>query len=127
MIGPQAAMAVPYPIPTPEEQHVLRPLQDNLAYHSADVEFFVLSLKLYEILHNILYTFYSVDSIYKQLPNVETYVESAGQFHAQILEVDGRLASWQQSIPTHLKLSNRPRSGSMHSKLHRQACILHQR
>lgn len=127
MIGPRAAVAVPYPAPTLEEQHNTQLSFDGSAHGGADVEFFAFSLKLYEILHDILYSFYSVNSLYKQLPSLEASVESIGKLHAQILAVDSRLGSWQQSLPRYLNLSDQSLTDSAHSVLHRQAFILHQR
>ena len=127
MIGPRAAAAVPYPEPALEEQHDLQLPLNSSARGGADVEFFVFSLKLYEILHDILYSFYSVNSLYTQLPSLEKNLESIGKLHARILEVDSRLASWQQSLPRYLKLSEQTLADSDHPILHRQACILHQR
>lgn len=127
MIGPRAAVAVPLPQPMHDEQPFARVTQQIAVQPSSDVEFFVLSLQLFEILHDILYHLYSVNNIHSQLSDQKKCTASLGQDQNSVFELECRLASWQRSIPDHLKMSSRPHTEPIYPILHRQACILHQR
>ena len=130
MIGPKASLAVPLPLPIDEEylapdasqpQPVKRP-------RTFSVEFYVLSLKLYDIMHDVIFSFYSVNGQVCQ-PADGKDLTFLDQGQNSVFEIERRLSSWVDSIPDHFRLTSvdTPRAGTLEATLHRQAVILHQR
>lgn len=129
MIGPQAARAVPFPL-TEDELYLssgsLQP-PPGRPKQSAEVGFFVQSLKLFEILHDVMFKFYSINCRQRKLVDVNKYFGSSDNNQSSIFEVERRILKWQQNIPDHLKVGAKPQGDASASVLHRQAVILHQR
>lgn len=94
-------------------------------------DFFVYSLTLYNILHDILVNFYSpeaqraesLDDVYRHY--FETSARPPGEF--TVLEIDRRLSKWETDIPSYLKISRYPDVDGPVGVLSRQAVILRQR
>ncbi|KAJ9615172.1 hypothetical protein H2200_001246 [Cladophialophora chaetospira] len=130
MVGPKAALAVPLPLPIDEEYLTPENSQSRSpqAPRTYSVEFYVLSLKLYDVMHDILFSFYSVNGQACQ-PGEAKDLTFLDQGQNSVFEIERRLSRWADSIPTHLRLnlSNKPNSGTAEATLHRQAVVLHQR
>ncbi|KAK5032535.1 hypothetical protein LTS07_003943 [Exophiala sideris] len=130
MIGPKAAVTVPVPSLVDEDEVALlrsSPFLGGKTKETYSVEFFVLSLKLYEILHDVIFNFYSVNCQQIQPLDSDRYFGSLDESHSSIFEIERRLSNWEQSIPNHLRMANNPDSGSVEAVMYRQAVILHQR
>ncbi|KIX07448.1 uncharacterized protein Z518_02101 [Rhinocladiella mackenziei CBS 650.93] len=130
MIGPRAALAVPLPLPVDEEYLVPGsfhtppvPVQPN----DAAVEFYVLSLKLYEILHDVIFNFYSVNFGHGKPVESDKYFGSLSESQSSVFEIEHRIVRWEQSIPDHLRVGRKPQSHDANATRYRQAVILHQR
>lgn len=128
MIGPKAGLTVPYPLPIDEEYLTPGALQEQppRTPKTFAVEFYVLSLKLYEIMHETIFNFYSVNV---QPQQGDKYFGALDQGQRSVFEIDRRLARWASSIPDHLRVTTRikPQVDTPEATLYRQAVILHQR
>lgn len=127
MIGPKAAVAVPLPLVLNEEQDISHDVPQASTSRSTDDEFFVLSLRLYDILHDVIYAFYSVNSTKSQTSDSEKHIASLGQGYSSVFEIECKLVTWEHSIPDHLKYLARPHVEPVRITSCRQSCILHQR
>ncbi len=130
MIGPKAALAVPLPLPIDEEylSPDSRRGQPAKVPRTFSVEFYVLSLKLYDIMHDILFSFYSVNGQACQ-PADSKDLTFMDQGENSVFEIERRLSKWADSIPDHFRLhaGDTPRAGTAEATIRRQAVILHQR
>ncbi|KAH8699027.1 fungal-specific transcription factor domain-containing protein [Talaromyces proteolyticus] len=132
-IGPRMAAAVPLPVSMNEEQ-LLPGAARQGGSHEDDphvIEFFIHSLRLYEILQDILYNLNSPDVQQAQSIDdlYETYFGNSfsDQRQLSILGFERKLTRWEESIPEHLKIG-KPRSyDGQEAIFHRQAVVLHQR
>lgn len=128
MVGPKAALTVPLPLPIDEEYLLPEALQGQpvRTQETFAVEFYVLSLKLYEIMHETMFNFYSVDV---QPQEDDKYFGALDQGQRSVFEIDRRLTRWANSIPHRLRVTtgNKPQSNTAEATLYRQAVILHQR
>ncbi|OQV11353.1 Fungal specific transcription factor domain-containing protein [Cladophialophora immunda] len=128
MIGAKAALKVPLPLPVDEEHlGVGRPR----GRQTFVVEFYVLSLKLYEILHDVIYSY--------NFEDVRTYCTTErdksciypdrGQHSTFEVEIDRRLSRWKASIPDHLLAGSKDKRGitAPEAVIYRQAVVLQQR
>ena len=131
MIGPAAAGAVPLPLPLDEEYLVPESLQGQSVrpQQTFAVEFYVFSLKLYEILHDIIFNFYSINFQPCQPMNGDKYFGSLDQGQHLVFGIEGRLSRWKKSVPERLRVAtgSNPQSDGTGATLHRQAVILQQR
>ena len=125
-IGPKAALAVPLPLPIDEEYLVHETLQGQ-PVQTQVVEFYVLSLKLYEIMHDIIFTFYSVNT--QPCQPGDEYFGSLEQGQNSVLQIERRLSRWANGVPSRLRVTtgSKPQVGTMEATFYRQAVILHQR
>ena len=130
MIGPKAAQAVPLPLPIDEEYLATEIVQrqPGQTQKTFSVEFYVLSLTLYDIMHDILFNFYSVNGQSSQ-PADNKYFGFLDQEENSIFEIDRRLATWSDSLPDHFRITTleKPTAGTLEATLRRQGVILHQR
>lgn len=131
MIGPRAAVTVPFPLCTNEEHLIPETLQGQPGYvdESSALEFFVSSLKLYDIMHDVMFNFYSVNFQQNKCLDGEKYFGSLIEGHASVFEIERRLTEWAHSVPDRLKIAcaSKPHNGVAKATLQRQAVILHQR
>ena len=131
MVGPKAANVVPLPLPVDEDFLVPEPLQDPPApaQQTFAVEFFVLSLKLYDILHDVLYNFYSVNYQPRQSENGDNFFASLDEGQHFVLESEYRLSRWKKSVPERFRVAadNKSVHGCAEATLYRQAVVLQQR
>ncbi|OQV05675.1 Fungal specific transcription factor domain-containing protein [Cladophialophora immunda] len=129
MIGPKAAVTVPLPLAIEEEDLMRSPPQEQAAgsQRSSAVEFYVHSLKLYTILHDVLFNFYSVNFKQTRPLDADKYFGSLSEGQSSVFEIEHRLFGWENSIPDHLKMDPRPQVEVRGAQLYRQAVILHQR
>lgn len=131
-IGSRTANAVPPPLALDEEL-----LLPGAAGHITTeencpsvLEFYIFSLRLYKILHDILYSFnspdlrraQSIDEIYDNY-----FGHSTDQSQFSILDLDRRLALWEKSLPDHLRVGRSSSHDDLEATFYRQAIILHQR
>ena len=125
-IGPKAALAVPLPLPIDEEYLVPETLQEQ-PVQAQVVEFYILSLKLYEIMHDIIFNFYSVNS--QPCPPGDEYFGSLEQGQNSVFKIERRLSRWANSVPNRLRVNtgSKPQVSSVEATFYRQAVILHQR
>jgi hypothetical protein len=131
MIGPQTGIAVPLPLsgenhrsPEVPNQHIVD------SQRPSTVSFFVSSLMLYEILHDVLFNYYFRDvqqGQYKEELHNEYFGIAASRAHPSIFDLERRLLMWKSSVPIHLRLSSYINSDDRDVVLYRQAVILHQR
>lgn len=135
MIGPRSADAVPLPLAIDEEHLLAGPTRPHAvqAQRPAILDFYIWSLKLYDILHDVLYNFYTTD-VSQSLPThglFDSYfgLSSSSEGRPSLLEFERKLSRWESSIPEHLKIENskQPLEGGVEAVFHRQAVILHQR
>lgn len=129
MIGPKAAHTVPLPLPVDEVYLVPEDPQGQpvLTQQTFAVEFYVLSLKLYEIMHDILFNFYSVNS--QPFQPLDGDFGPLEQGQNSVFEIEHRLSKWVNSVPDRLRVTtgNKPQIDTVEGTLYRQAVILHQR
>ena len=133
MIGPRATLTVPLPLALDEEHLLLGPARQHSvqAQRPSVIDFYIFSLTLYEILHDILFSYYTVD-IEQSRPVGGRYdryfgYSSSTNGHPSVFELERRLSRWEDSIPDHLKIGNHPRYDDTDAVLYRQAVVLHQR
>ena len=126
MIGPMTAIAVPLPLAADEEPYLSRYTQrypEQTSHASVD-EFYISALKLYEILHDVLFNLYRTDD--RTQPIDDVYDRCFGSSSASIFEIDRRLSRWEESIPDRLKARSQAREDAGESAFHRQAVVLRQ-
>lgn len=79
-----------------------------------DASFFVQSVELYEITHDL------TEKLYHGMPRLAKQTPSSSPNElATVVQIDGRLTAWQINIPDHLSIKNPLPS--------REAVILHMR
>ncbi|KIX94735.1 uncharacterized protein Z520_09425 [Fonsecaea multimorphosa CBS 102226] len=129
MVGPKAAVTVPLPLAIEEEDLMRSTSREQVVelQRSSAVEFYVHSLQLYTILHDVLFNFYSVNFQQTRPLDADKYFGSLSEGQSSVFEIEHRLFKWENSIPDHLKMASRPQVDSIRSQLYRQAVILHQR
>lgn len=115
MIGPKAALTVPLPLPIDEEylSSGTVPGQPINSRQTLVVQFYVLSLKLSEIMHTIIANFHSVGSKSWQSGDNKPF-RSLSEGLNLIFEIERRLSAWVNSVPDRLRMttSDKPQSGS---------------
>jgi hypothetical protein len=111
IIGPQSAKTVALPLPRSEKQP--RGLVDD---------FYLSTIKLYESLHDVLYTFYRSDT--PMVSESQTHEQTFGLF-ASISGIDGKLSRWEAGLPAHLRLGCTAQDQDGRSR--HQAIVLRQR
>jgi hypothetical protein len=133
LIGSRTARPVPLPLPMDDELLSQSYVQQrsSQAQKPSLIDFYVFSLRLYEILHDVLLNFYFTDVQQCQSKDglYDEYFGSSSSNGSQssVFELERRLLSWENSIPDHLRICNCPRDGDKGAVLYRQAVILHQR
>jgi hypothetical protein len=140
-IGPKAIISVPLPHPM-EQEYVLVEEEDARRYINGAgrtrrlslVDFYVLSLKLYDILDDVLFNHYTVDTpTGQQTRDGGSYNEHLGRPSSEripaVFELERKLSTWETGIPEHLRIRPRPAEavGTVEAILYRQAVVLHQR
>lgn len=139
MVGTRSAMAVPLPQPMPDE---LLPSEftgpqifsSEQEPHPSAIDFYVSSLKLYDILHDVLSNFYHVHNEQNTRTFEGPYDRYFGRSQAyvsqpSVFELERALEKWEDELPSHLRLGTRqpPLGVGWDNMLYRQAKILHQR
>ena len=128
-IGPKASKTVPLPVPVDEEYLAAGTLETQVgrAKRTHATEFYVLSLQLFEIMHDILFDHYSVNCMPSE-PG-DTSFGFLNQGENSLFDLERRLSRWASSVPDHLRPTdaNKPRSGTAEATLYRQAVVLRQR
>ncbi|KAJ9658245.1 hypothetical protein H2198_003818 [Neophaeococcomyces mojaviensis] len=130
MIGPRAAAAVPLPLALDDDHTTSE--NTGQGHSSAQprslMDFFISSLKLYDILHDVIFNFYSVNSQrdrQRNWPHDRPLDPIEG--NPSVFELERRLSGWENSLPLHLKIANPFQHEDMEYATRRQAIILHQR
>lgn len=129
MIGQRAALVVPFPLPIDDEYLCtgFSQIPSPGPHQTASAEFFVLSLRLFEILHDVIFYFYSVN--YQQGKSVDSdrYFGSSSNNQASVFEIERRISKWERELPQRLRVGTAPQKDAASATLHRQAVVLHQR
>lgn len=134
MLGPRSSKLVPFPTPLEEDLisiENMSPFQQD--QQRSIIDCFCFSLKLYEIMHDVLFNFHSTTSeTQKNLPLERIYDKYMGSTspsdgYLSVFELERRLARWELSLPNHLRFETYPRDEVENSIFYRQAVILHQR
>ncbi|KEF63060.1 uncharacterized protein A1O9_01036 [Exophiala aquamarina CBS 119918] len=135
-IGPNATNSVPLPRPM-DQEYV--PVGVDLRYASRGtegrpsfVDFYILSLKLYDFLDDVLFNYHTVETPNDQQPRDALQNAHLGQCSTEritaVFELERRLSKWEASIPEHLRIHKRPAGAvGVEAILYRQAVVLHQR
>lgn len=133
MIGPRTARPVPLPLSMDDELLSQGSVQQRTseAQQPSLTDFYVFSLRLYEILYDILLTFYftdvqqcqSKDGLYDEYFGSSS--SSGGTW--SVFELERRISSWENSVPDHLRIGNYRQDCDKGAVVYRQAIILHQR
>ena len=129
MIDPKTAAAVPLPLLMEEESlrlgdrlHTIQAQQT----HAAD--FYISSLGLYDILHDVLLNFYSNESQRRlKIGHHDSRNFLSFEKNTAIFELQGRLSNWEKGIPEYLKVGHHSLDHEVNAVLVRRAIILHQR
>lgn len=127
-IGPKSAIAVPLPL---EDDRIMvdNDSKECLKLVSQSKScFFLFSLSLVNILHDMIFIFYSVNADYRN--DRETCSEAfynISSCYARVLEVERRLVDWEQRLPLRLKPETYHSNVSCNGAERREAIILHQR
>ena len=132
MIGPRTTTVMPLPVPLDEESLSESAPQNMVQSRQPSViDFYVLSLRLYEILHDMAFNLVSIDIEESSLTEGigEKYLvrPTSSESHPSIFELEQRLSAWEKTIPEYLTMSSAPQASEAGSILHRQAVVLHQR
>ena len=95
------------------------------------INFYIHTLELYDILHDILFNFYSITVRPKQtiLGAFDAFfgIATTTQGHPSVFELERRISRWETNLPYHLRLGERPKTIGVKPVLYRQAVVLHQR
>ncbi|RFU34728.1 hypothetical protein B7463_g1641, partial [Scytalidium lignicola] len=116
MIDPKTTAAVPLPLFMDEhnlQSHTIR------AQRSPDVDFYISSLGLYDILHDVLLNSCSDES--------QSRFKTTFKSNASIIELQEKLSRWENGIPDHLKVGVYRQANDTNAVLLRKAFVLHQR
>lgn len=134
-IAPKATISVPMPGPLDNEYIPVEIAQRHANRgegRPSFVDFYVLSLKLYDILDDVLFNYYSVEA--QKCPQTKDgsydsyFGRSSIERNPALFELERRLSKWEASVPVHLKVKNRPVDAvGAEAILYRQAVVLHQR
>ena len=128
MIGPVTATVVPLPLAIDEDAELSEEVQHNVGQvrqRPSLNEFYLSALKLYEIMHDVLFSFYRTDDQVQSI--VGLYGKGFGGSSAPVFELDQKLSMWEKNLPDHLKIESRPRDDDVEAIFYRQATVLHQR
>jgi hypothetical protein len=121
LIDSKAAAAVPLPLFM--DEHNLRSGHQSSRtippQHGLDTDFYVSSLRLYDILHDVLLN----SNFNESQKRSQTIFEN----NASILVLQERLSRWENNIPDHLKIRVDRQYDGSNSLLVRRAYILQQR
>ena len=102
MVSAELAASVPLPCISAKLQSL------------GDASFFVKSVELYEITHDL------TEKLYHGMPRLAKHTSAASPSElATVVQIDGRLTEWQANIPEHLS--------TRHPLPSREAVILHMR
>jgi len=135
MLGPRSFILVPFPVPLEEDVVPLDSVSPHPGQeHGASIiDCFSFSVKLYEILHDVLFSFHSTTSeSQKNLPLERIYdgylgSTSPSDGNLSVFELERRLARWESSLPPHLRFEARSQHNIEDSIFYRQTVVLHQR
>ncbi|KAJ9640876.1 hypothetical protein H2204_003165 [Knufia peltigerae] len=129
MIGQRAASVVPLPLPF-DEEHLCSAGSSQVPsppgqrhQNTASAEFFVLSLRLFEILHDVIFHFYSVNHLQEKSVDNDRYFGSSSNSQASVFEIERRISKWERDLPQHLRVGGTipQNDGAAAATLHRQA------
>jgi len=129
MIGPRTGTLVSLPAFTNEGV----PHNADLGHSSTGAQglpttkFYVSRLKLYEILHDVLFNFYSPSTEQSQ-PIGQVYEKYFGHTQGQpsVLGIDRSILEWEKDLPDYLRIASYSRDDAPKSTIYRQAVVLHQ-
>jgi hypothetical protein len=132
MIDPKTAAAVPLPLVMEEGNFQLGHVRSHTvqAQQTAAVDFYISSLRLYDILYDVLLHFYSSESqSHSKMGRYDTCFKYFSTFenNASIFELQGRLSRWENGVPDYLKVRDHSQDNGTNAVLVRRAVILHQR
>ncbi|RVX72086.1 hypothetical protein B0A52_04684 [Exophiala mesophila] len=128
MIGPRSATMVPLPmsiIQSPPISGELVEQSDSIDDFIA-VEFYILTLKLYEILHDVVFNFYAFNFQIQPL-DIDKFCGSLNEGHQSVFEIERRLFRWEQDVPEYLKVPQSQQEEAADTVVRRQAVVLKQR
>jgi len=129
MIGPKTGTLVSLPaIPAEGMLQQSDPEASSLKTGSDSImSFYVSHLKLFEILHDVLFQFYSTSADQSQ-PAGEAFEKYFGHAQGQVsvLELDRCISIWEKGLPEHLRVDSYSLTDTSRSILYRQAVVLHQ-
>ena len=131
MINTRIGITVPMPLAI-DEEHL--PTEDTAAIPNTDqpsmIDFFVQSLRLYEILDEVLAVFYSshLEKWHSIEQAMETFLGHAAVSNgSSILDIDRKLVQWDKNLPPHLQFEHTSTDLDTSRIFNRQAVILRQR
>lgn len=134
MIAGGLAHSVPYPDAVEGEgisPDRSDPNWSNSNLNPSLTDYFIHSLTLYDILHDILINFYSPES--QQLQSIDHVYEHFFEVSTRprggftVLEIDRRLYQWKIKLPIHLQFASYAEGLGPVTMLSRQALVLRQR
>lgn len=128
MVGPRSATMVPLPISVIQSPHVPGQLgeQSESMEDFVVVEFYILTLKLYEILHDVVFNFYAFNFQIQPL-DIDKFCGSLSEGHQSVFEIERRLFRWEQDVPEYLKVAQNRQEETANTVVRRQAVVLKQR
>ena len=121
MIGPQTATVVQ--LPWPEDAGSPDLSQDGRYLQPSD-DFFRSAIKLDDLMHDMLFSFYRSDDREQSLDGM--HEKSFGSTDS-IFAIDHKLSKWEASLPKHLTTTASPRQSPETDRYRRQAVVLMQR
>ncbi|EED13655.1 conserved hypothetical protein [Talaromyces stipitatus ATCC 10500] len=125
MIDQRTAAAIPLPLFDEEETQLLHPRSHTTqVQQTRAAEFYSVSLRLLDILHDILFHTHSSKSqrCYDSLEHFPSF-----EANSSVLELEARLANWENKIPRYYKVGFHSPDNDMNGLLLRRAVILRQR
>lgn len=133
MIGPKTAAGVPLPLAEDDLEQLESPpwSMDMAARTPRLIDFYIESLRLYDILHDVLFNFYSEKFHQEQSAEILFDLcfgdsQAPGQKQPGVFELE-RLVKWERNLPEHLRMYTDSHSIGPDPVLRRQSIILRQR
>lgn len=103
MVSSQASMSVPLPLPHPDRTHCQCATESET--DGADYHFYVETLKLYHLMNETLLLLYNsqAEASLSEDSNFAFFGISGAKAVGSLLEMDEKLRSWSQNLPTQLR------------------------